>query len=94
MLGRLALARAQPAARRSAVRRSAVVYYEERIVEDERFLFASCQLRGERLAGASLDRYDRARAERKLRFSVEHHLQAGCPAHPCGAAGSLTIVQP
>lgn len=82
MLGRIALARAQLAARRSAVRQSAVVSHEERIVEDERFLFARCQLCGERLAGASLDRYERARAERKLRFSVEHDLLTGYPAQP------------
>ena len=81
MFGRIFLARAYEAARPSVDWRSAVDY-GERVVDGERFLFSYCRFCGERLAGASLRRYDRSGAARRLRFSVEHHLHAGCPAEP------------
>jgi hypothetical protein len=76
MFGRIALARAYLAARRTAVD------YEERVIDGERFLFGYCRFCRQRLAGASLTHHDRARAERRLLFSIESHLQAGCPAQP------------
>jgi hypothetical protein len=72
----MAFARATLAARRSPID------YEERVVSGERFLFARCRSCGERLSGISLSRYSRSAAERKLRFSGEHHLQSGCTARP------------
>jgi hypothetical protein len=78
MFGRIALARATLAARRTAI------VYEERVVDGERFLFGYCRFCGERLAGFSLSHYNRTRAERRLRFSIEQHLHAGCPAQPPG----------
>ncbi|HEY4866077.1 MAG TPA: hypothetical protein VIK45_11285 [Candidatus Dormibacteraeota bacterium] len=63
------------------------VDYGERVVDGERFLFSYCRFCGERLAGASLRRYDRTRAARRLRFSVEHHLYVGCPAQPPEQSG-------
>jgi hypothetical protein len=86
MFGRMGLARAQLAARRNPDWRNAVDY-GERAVDGERFLFAYCRFCAEsrfcaeRLA-VSLRRYDPTRAERRLRFSVEHHLLAGCPVQP------------
>ena len=76
MFGRIALARAQLAARRG------LIDYEDGVEAGEPFLFARCRLCGERLAGVSLNRHDRAAARRKLRFSVEQHLRAGCPRQP------------
>jgi hypothetical protein len=76
MFGRMAMARAVLAARRSALD------FEERLVEGEPFLFGHCRFCGERLSGLSLRRYGRAGAERRLRFSAEQHLSAGCPAQP------------
>ena len=81
MFGRMFLARAYGAARPSLDWQNAVDF-GERVVDGERFLFAYCRFCGERLAGVSLRRYDPTRAERRLRFSVEHHLLAGCPAQP------------
>ena len=81
MFGRIFLARAYLAARPSVDWENAVDY-GERVVDGERFLFSYCRFCGERLAGASLRRYDRTRAASRLRFSVEHHLHAGCPAQP------------
>ena len=81
MFGRIALARAQLAARRG------LIDYEERVEAGERFLFARCRLCGERLAGVSLSRYDVAAARRRLRFSVEQHLRAGCPLPPTEQPG-------
>ena len=86
MFGRIFLARAYEAARPSLDWRSAVDY-GERVVDGERFLFSYCRFCGERLAGASLRRYDRTRAARRLRFSVEHHLYVGCPAQPPEQSG-------
>jgi hypothetical protein len=74
MFGRVAMARAVLAARRSPLD------FEERLVEGEPFLFGHCRFCGERLSGISLRRYGRAKAERRLRFSAEQHLSAGCPA--------------
>ena len=79
----MALARAYSAARPKQDWRKAVVYVED-VLEGERFLFSYCRFCGERLAGISMARYDRTRAERRLRFSVDHHLLAGCPAQPMG----------
>jgi hypothetical protein len=81
MFGRIALARAQLAARRG------LIDYEERVEDGEPFLFARCRICGERLAGAALSRYDRAAARRRLRFSVEQHLRAGCPVQPPERSG-------
>jgi hypothetical protein len=81
MFGRMFLARAYGAARPPPDWENAVDY-GERVVDGERFLFSYCRFFGERLAGASLRRYDRTRAARKLRFSVEQHLHVGCPAQP------------
>ncbi len=61
MFGRIFLARAYEAARPSLNWRSAVDY-GERVVDGERFLFSYCRFCGERLAGASLRRYDRTPA--------------------------------
>ena len=81
MFGRIFQARATLAAR-PGVDWQKAVDYGERVLEGERFLFSYCRFCGERLAGVSLRRYDRAGAARKLRFSVEHHLHSGCPAQP------------
>ena len=81
MFGRIFLARAYLATRQSVDWQNAVDF-GERVVDGERFLFSYCRFCGERLAGASLRRYDRTRAAGSLRFSVEHHLHAGCPAQP------------
>ncbi len=70
------MARAVLAARRSPLD------FEERLVEGEPFLFGHCHFCGERLSGISLRRYGRAGAERRLRFSSEQHLSAGCSARP------------
>lgn len=81
MFGRMALARAYLAAWPKQDWRKAVVYVED-VLEGERFLFSYCRFCGQRLAGISLARYDPARARRKLRFSVDQHLLAGCPGQP------------
>ena len=81
MFGRMALARAYLAVRPKQDWRKAVVYVED-VLEGERVLYSYCRFCGERLAGISLARYERARAQRRLRFSIDHHLLAGCPGQP------------
>ena len=81
MFDRMFLARAYGATRPRLDWQNAVDY-GERVVDGERFLFSYCRFCGERLAGVSLRRYDRAGAARRLRFSVDQHLHAGCPAQP------------